>query len=88
MSQATAEGVSEPPASSQSLTVATSESARQRQKIAALEEKLQSLEAGHEVKQRYECHLHLVLLIHYHFQRDELLHVERKGHSACCYTIR
>ncbi|KAG1736265.1 hypothetical protein EDD22DRAFT_787551 [Suillus occidentalis] len=52
MSQATAEGVSEPPASSQSLTVATSKSARQRRKIAALEEKLQSLEAGHEVKQR------------------------------------
>ncbi|KAG1734850.1 hypothetical protein EDD22DRAFT_959985 [Suillus occidentalis] len=52
MSQATVEGVSEPPASSQSLMVATSESACQRWKIAALEEKLQSLEAGHEVKQR------------------------------------
>ncbi|KIK31448.1 hypothetical protein CY34DRAFT_19912 [Suillus luteus UH-Slu-Lm8-n1] len=52
MSQATAEDVSEPPASSQSLTVATPESARQRRKIAALEEKLQLLESGHAVKQR------------------------------------
>lgn len=40
--------------SSQSLAVATSESAIQRRKIAALEEKLQVLESGHAVKQRYE----------------------------------
>ncbi|KAG1758878.1 hypothetical protein EDD22DRAFT_783326 [Suillus occidentalis] len=52
MSQATVEDVSEPLKSSQSLTVATSESARQRRKIAALEEKLQLLEEGHAVKQR------------------------------------
>jgi hypothetical protein len=70
MSQAIVEDASEPVEPSQSLTVPTSESARQRRKIAALEEKLQLLEAGHDVKQRYECHLHLVLLIHYHFQRD------------------
>ncbi|KAG1761970.1 hypothetical protein EDD22DRAFT_778954 [Suillus occidentalis] len=38
--------------SSQSLAVATSESALQRRKIAALEEKLQVLESGHAVKQR------------------------------------
>ncbi|KAG1761881.1 hypothetical protein EV702DRAFT_1166865 [Suillus placidus] len=50
-SQATMEDVSEPLESSQSLTVATSESARQRRKIAALEEKLQLLESGHAVKQ-------------------------------------
>ncbi|KAG1830310.1 hypothetical protein EV424DRAFT_1315590 [Suillus variegatus] len=35
-----------------STAVTTSESARQRRKIAALEEKLQILEAGHSVKQR------------------------------------
>ncbi|KIK36861.1 hypothetical protein CY34DRAFT_16094 [Suillus luteus UH-Slu-Lm8-n1] len=38
--------------SSQSLAVATSESAIQRRKITALEEKLQVLESGHAVKQR------------------------------------
>lgn len=37
---------------SQSLAVATSESARQKRKIAALEEKLQVLESGHAVKLR------------------------------------
>ncbi|KAG2135973.1 hypothetical protein DEU56DRAFT_737359 [Suillus clintonianus] len=40
------------PESSQSLAVATSESARQKRKIAALEEKLQVLESGHAAKQR------------------------------------
>jgi hypothetical protein len=88
MSQAIAEDVSEAPESSQSLTVATSESARQRRKIAALEEKLQLLESGHAVKQRYEYYnLHLFLFIHYYFQGDKLLHVERKSHSACRYII-
>ncbi|KAG1767495.1 hypothetical protein EV702DRAFT_1254506 [Suillus placidus] len=46
------EDVSQPAESSQSLAVATSESARQRRKIAALEEKLQVLESGHAVKVR------------------------------------
>ncbi|KAG1904138.1 uncharacterized protein F5891DRAFT_1184315 [Suillus fuscotomentosus] len=52
MSQAAVEDASpgQPPESS--LAVATSEAARQRQKIAALEEKLQVLESGHAVKQR------------------------------------
>lgn len=36
-----------------SIAVATSENARQRRKIAALEEKLQVLEAGRMVKQRF-----------------------------------
>jgi hypothetical protein len=52
---------SQTPASSQSLAVATSESARQRRKIAALEEKLQVLESGHAVKVRYERnYIHLL----------------------------
>lgn len=42
----------------ESLAVATSESARHRRKIAALEEKIQVLESGHVIKQRYERHLH------------------------------
>ncbi|KAG1838751.1 hypothetical protein C8R48DRAFT_751521 [Suillus tomentosus] len=50
MSQAMVEDASQPPESS--LAVATSETARQRRKIAALEEKLQVLEPGHAVKQR------------------------------------
>ncbi|KAG1896109.1 uncharacterized protein F5891DRAFT_959089 [Suillus fuscotomentosus] len=52
MSQAAVEDASpgQPPESS--LAVATSEAARQRRKIAALEEKLQVLESGHAVKQR------------------------------------
>ncbi|KAG1876098.1 hypothetical protein C8R48DRAFT_669300 [Suillus tomentosus] len=45
-----AEGNPQPPASS--LAVATSESARQRRKIAQLEEKLQLLESGQAAKQR------------------------------------
>ncbi|KAG2132819.1 hypothetical protein DEU56DRAFT_739394 [Suillus clintonianus] len=51
MSQAVAD-VPQPPESSQSLAVPTSESARQKRKIAALEEKLQVLEQGHAVKIR------------------------------------
>ncbi|KAG2141312.1 hypothetical protein DEU56DRAFT_911420 [Suillus clintonianus] len=51
MSQAM-EDVSEPPELSQSLVVATSESAHQKRKITALEEKLQVLESGHAVKKR------------------------------------
>ncbi|KAG1848591.1 hypothetical protein C8R48DRAFT_614812 [Suillus tomentosus] len=50
MSQAAVEDASQPPEAS--LAVATSETARQRRKIAALEEKLQVLESGHAVKQR------------------------------------
>jgi hypothetical protein len=42
-----------PPASS--IAVATSESARQKRKIAQLEEKLQVLESGQAAKQRYGC---------------------------------
>jgi hypothetical protein len=38
------------------MAVTTSESARQRRKIAALEEQLHVLEAGHATKQRYELH--------------------------------
>ncbi|KAG1840010.1 hypothetical protein C8R48DRAFT_621288 [Suillus tomentosus] len=49
MSQAVGD-VSQPPESS--LAVTTSESARQKRKIAALEEKLQVLESGHAVKLR------------------------------------
>ncbi|KAG2131638.1 hypothetical protein DEU56DRAFT_740020 [Suillus clintonianus] len=52
MSQATVEDASQPPESLPSLAVATSETARQRRKIAALEEKLLVLESGHAVKQR------------------------------------
>jgi hypothetical protein len=52
------------PESSQSLTLATSESARHRRKIAALEEKIQVLESGHALKQRYESHLISVLFAH------------------------
>ncbi|KAG1843870.1 hypothetical protein C8R48DRAFT_618427 [Suillus tomentosus] len=51
-SQTPVENVPRPPEGSQSLAVATSESARQKRKIAALEEKLQILESGHAVKQR------------------------------------
>jgi hypothetical protein len=80
MSQAMVEDASQPPESS--LAVATSETARQRQKIAALEEKLQVLESGHAVKQRYERHLHLVHFVHYDLQGNQLLHVERKSHKT------
>ncbi|KAG1897866.1 uncharacterized protein F5891DRAFT_1191492 [Suillus fuscotomentosus] len=52
LSEASVEDIPHPPESSQSLAVVTSESARQKWKIAALEEKLQILESGHAVKQR------------------------------------
>ncbi|KAG2106241.1 uncharacterized protein F5147DRAFT_775051 [Suillus discolor] len=52
LSQVMVEDIPHPPESSQSLVVATSESAHQKRKIAALEEKLQILESGHVVKQR------------------------------------
>ncbi|KAG1876134.1 hypothetical protein C8R48DRAFT_591681 [Suillus tomentosus] len=55
MSQAV-EDVPQPRESSQSLAVATSESARQKRRIAALEEKLQVLESGHAVKVRETNH--------------------------------
>lgn len=45
-------------ASQHSLAVATSESARHMRKIAALEEKIQVLESGQAIKQRYERRLH------------------------------
>lgn len=60
MSQAV-EDVLQPLELSQSLAVTTSESARQKQKIAALEEKLQVLELGHAVKLRYYIRLLRVL---------------------------
>lgn len=59
-SQTPVENVPRPPEGLQSLAVATSESAHQKRKIAALEEKLQILESKHAVKQRYRRHLHLV----------------------------
>ncbi|KAG2057331.1 hypothetical protein BDR06DRAFT_1005342 [Suillus hirtellus] len=52
LSEAAVGDIPHPPESSQSLVVATSESARQKRKITALEEKLQILESGHAVKQR------------------------------------
>lgn len=45
-------------ASQHSLAVATSESTRHMRKIAALEEKIQVLESGQAIKQRYERRLH------------------------------
>ncbi|KAG1776443.1 hypothetical protein EV702DRAFT_1046059 [Suillus placidus] len=58
MSQTVDDSPAQPPSPSQpssvtvSMAVTASESARQRRKIAALEEKLQVLEAGHATKQR------------------------------------
>ncbi|KAG2370325.1 hypothetical protein BDR07DRAFT_1370868 [Suillus spraguei] len=56
----------QPPATSQSsassMAVTTSESARQRRKIAALEEKLQVLEARHAAKKKGRAIRHIVTL--------------------------
>lgn len=46
----------EQPAAASSIAVPTSDIARQRRRIADLEEKLQVLKSGHAVKQRYEHH--------------------------------
>jgi hypothetical protein len=68
LNQTTADDAPQPPEPSQSLAVATSESARQKRKIAALEEKLQTLESGQAFKRRYVRHLHSVLFIQYNFR--------------------
>lgn len=66
-----------------STMMATSESARQKRKIAQLEMKLQVMESGHTMKQRYEKHhwYYRVVLSAHRLQGDKLLHVERTGYQ-------